>query len=402
MAGTADPELDFIEDATDDQSTEPQDHKGLAELIAQATAKYALKEYYAAAELYSQATELQAELNGEMSPENADLLYLYGRCLYHVAVKNSDVFGDRLAGDKTDDAPKLVKKSGAGGSKFESKDEHGEAQPGIIASAIEGSKEAESSKNGQPFFQFEGDDGYDDSDEDGDDENGNGEEPAEEQDDFSDAFEVLDLARVLLDRKIESIKANEGGADKADLRQLRERLADTHDLQAEIALEGERFQTAVEDLRAALALKEELYPLESSLIAETHYKLGLALEFSSVTRQTDENGEVDESQLATVDEKMREEAAQEMEKAISSCKKRVELEEAALAAGNPPNEEGKKSRITRESIDDVKEMMKEMQLRVRIRHESKSTGSQLKISPGSRAQTASSPSTRVYGVRFDG
>lgn len=77
----------------------PKSQMALDGLIAKATAKYAVKDYSAAAELYSQATELQAELNGEMSVQNADLLYLYGRCLYHVAVQNSDVLGTKVAGE---------------------------------------------------------------------------------------------------------------------------------------------------------------------------------------------------------------------------------------------------------------------------------------------------------------
>ena len=77
----------------------------LDDLKAQATLKYAVKDYNAAAELYSEATELQAELNGEMSSRNAELLYNYGRCLYHVAVKNSDVLGSKVAGEKREDGP---------------------------------------------------------------------------------------------------------------------------------------------------------------------------------------------------------------------------------------------------------------------------------------------------------
>ena len=91
----------------------------LDDLRAQATLKYSVKDYDAAAELYSQATELQAELNGEMSAQNADLLYAYGRCLYHCAVKNSDVLGSKVAGEKQEEPPgrskgrKAAKKNGS-------------------------------------------------------------------------------------------------------------------------------------------------------------------------------------------------------------------------------------------------------------------------------------------------
>ena len=82
----------------------------LDDLKARATLKYSIKDYDAAAELFSEATELQAELNGEMSSLNADLLYKYGRCLFHVAVKNSDVLELKVAGEKGEDGSKARKR----------------------------------------------------------------------------------------------------------------------------------------------------------------------------------------------------------------------------------------------------------------------------------------------------
>jgi len=64
----------------------PPSDTDLPTLLAQATQAYALKDYPHAANLYSRATTLQAEQRGEMDPENADLLYARGRCVYHVAV----------------------------------------------------------------------------------------------------------------------------------------------------------------------------------------------------------------------------------------------------------------------------------------------------------------------------
>ena len=70
-----------------------------------------------------------------------------------------------------------------------------------------------------------------------------------------------------------------------------------------------------QDTRDALTLKLDLYPPESSLIAEAHFKLSLALEFASVTTASSEENKTDatESQPAQVDEKMRTEAASEMD-----------------------------------------------------------------------------------------
>ena len=51
----------------------------LADKSAKAAALYAHKNYEEATELYAQAAEMQAEMNGEMSPDNAEILFLYGR-----------------------------------------------------------------------------------------------------------------------------------------------------------------------------------------------------------------------------------------------------------------------------------------------------------------------------------
>ncbi|MCJ1249227.1 hypothetical protein MMC30_006450 [Trapelia coarctata] len=348
----------------------------LRDLTAQATAKYAVKDYNAAAELYSMATELQAEINGEMSTQNADLLYAYGRCLYHVAVSNSDVLGSKVAGEKREEskkAPKTKRSNGDGppnGASFFPEERVAEEGVAIIANGNDSVLADKESVESKPFFQFTGDDNYDDSDDDaegaeGDD--GDGEGDAED-DDFSNAFEVLDLARLLLQRRLEELQGNEGEGkatgDSEMVRQLKERLADTYDLQAEISLEGERFPNAVVDLKAALRLKEELFPQDSSLIAEGHYKLSLALEFSSVTQQKDQNGDLGPDQSGQVDEEMREEAAKEMEAAITSCKVRIEKEEAALVSGVSANGKSRKPKITKESIEDVKDMVKEMEQRL--------------------------------------
>ena len=356
-------------------ATGPDSRSRLEDLTAQATAKYAIKDYRAAAELYSRATELQAEINGEMSTKNADLLYYYGRCLYHVALMSSDVLGSKVAGEQQEQTGKKPKdKAKAEPAASTSQSRVDEEAVAIVAQEKGGEQPLEPKDDvpNKPYFTFTGDENFDDSDdEDAEGEDDGGEGPAEEEDEFGNAFEVLDLARVLLQRKLEEeLNGQEGKGksvgDTESVKQLKERLADTHDLQAEISLEGEQFNNAIGDLKAALSLKQELFPQHSSLIAEAHYKLSLALEFSSVTQQKDENGDVDETKVAHVDEAMREEAAKEMEAAIESCKIRIEKEEAVLEEGTASKDDSGKFKVTRESIDDVKEMVKDMEQRVSI------------------------------------
>ncbi|KAJ5668793.1 hypothetical protein N7462_009863 [Penicillium macrosclerotiorum] len=339
----------------------------LDDLIARAAAKDATKDHSTASELYSQATELQAEINGELSPENADLLYAYGKSLYNVAVSKSDVLGSKVAGDpqgqssngSTNTASKTTSATGKGLVKDAISSTMTED---IISTKAESAQSpAEPSK---PFFQFTGDENFVDSDneEDDDDENDEaGEE--EEEDDFANAFEVLDLARILYLKKLGAVEESANAKGKfaelpTDVKHIKERLADTYDLQAEISLEAERFNDAVTDLRTALDLRYALFPFEDPSVAECHYKLSLALEFASVQPQ----GENEDEDARTVDEKMRKEAATQMERAIESCKVRMAQEENKLELDNAMDED--KATATKRKIANVKEIIADMEQRL--------------------------------------
>ena len=108
----------------------------LAQLQASATKEYSLKNYPAAAELYSEAAEVQDEINGEMSPENADLLYQYGKCLYHVAVSNSDVLGGKVAGEEPKRKKRKTAASSSAGAAQGSADVKAESSGGLIGDAL--------------------------------------------------------------------------------------------------------------------------------------------------------------------------------------------------------------------------------------------------------------------------
>ncbi|WPH00435.1 nasp-related protein sim3 [Acrodontium crateriforme] len=341
------------------------------QLKASAIKEYSLKNYAAAADFYSEAAQVQDEINGEMSIANADLLYQYGRCLYHVAVSNSDVLGGKVA---SAEEPKRKKRKVALAAEAESSSAAGSS--GLIGGAMKdgqqkqaeeiveavvddnhGMKKENSMATSNPFFQITGDENFTDSED--DEEDDADAEAEEEEDDFAIAYEILDVARVLLSKTLEAAQENAGksATENPEVRQVKERLADTHDLQAEISLENERFHDAINDTRDALALKLELFPQENSLVAEAHFKLSLALEFASVTSANAEEGANEEP--AQVDEGLRKEAAVEMEKAIASCKLRIEKEEAALASL-----EGAKLDERKRTIVDVREMVGDMEQRL--------------------------------------
>jgi HAT1-interacting factor 1 len=358
-----------ITDNTTMETTPAQLQAKLEQLKASATQQYSLKNYSAAAEFYSEAAEVQDQVNGEMSIENSDLLYQYGRCLYHLGVSKSDVLGGKVAGNNNgSEEPKSKKRktaaptaegSAAGADKtIADALKNGEQKLAEVEEEKEDDVNAEptAASSSKPFFQITGDENWTDSEEEDDDEDagegGDGEEE-EEDDDFAIAYEILDVARVLLGRKLESLDAS-----SPEARQVKERLADTHDLQAEIKLENEQFADAITDAKAALSFKLQLYPQESGMIAEAHYKLAIALDFASLpvtTAEDEENGIASSSapkEEPKVNEEMRAEAATEMEKAIASCQLRIQGTEAS---GKPQ---------AASTIADIKSMVSEMKNRL--------------------------------------
>ncbi|KAI0479853.1 hypothetical protein F4859DRAFT_477543 [Xylaria cf. heliscus] len=344
----------------------------LADMVAKATALYQSKKYEEAAEIFSTATERQAELNGEMAPENADVLFLYGRCLFKVGQSNSDVLGGKAPGEKkkagSADKPKVKKahaESSAAGAKAA-------ADEGVAAIAKKASAEEENVPDAKkPLFQFTGDENFEDSDEEEEAEGEGQEEEEEEDDDLAVAFEILELSRVLFEKQLEATNEEEPNKDEAAkddtteddgatenklVRHTKERLSDIHDLLAEISLENEKFPEAIKDCRATLKYKKELYTEDSEIIAEAHFKLSLALEFASMT--TTDDGEAAGSK--TVDEAMRAEAAVELEKAIESTRLKLQNKEVELATSHAPEDNDE----TRRQIADVKEIIADMEQRL--------------------------------------
>ncbi|RMZ81667.1 hypothetical protein DV737_g2378, partial [Chaetothyriales sp. CBS 132003] len=286
MAGADEPST--AQSAAPTAADEQTPAERLTALRAKATAEYAIKHYRDAAELYSQATELQAEINGEMAVENADLLYAYGKCLYYLAQQTSSVLGGDAAAAqlKASKEPKAAKKRKLNGAQTNA-----------------------------------------DADADADKTKGKGREQA-----------IAD-------------------SQPSEARKIKTRIADIHDLQAEVSLEGEKYAAAVDDLEKCLALKLQLLPPESSLLAECHFKLSLALEFASQSQQRDSHGNP-VGDIA-IDWTIRDKAIAQQQAAIDSCKLRIEKESQALEekqGGGGADDEAAKAQIA-----DVQEMIAEME-----------------------------------------
>ncbi|EAA31993.1 hypothetical protein GE21DRAFT_8231 [Neurospora crassa] len=369
----------------------------LADLSAHAAAQYAQKNYDEAAELYAQAAEMQAEMNGEMNPDNAEILFLYGRALFKVGQSKSDVLGGRAPEPKPEKkAAKSKKQKKAAteekeaGSSSLIKDAVEQATKGAQASIAEAAREVahkdEPNPEKKPLFHFEGDENFDDSDkeeEDDDEDAEEGEEEDEDDDDLAVAFQVLDLARVLFEKKLATLEAEQktqeegkGKEKESDeaattteasplIKHIKERLGDLHDLLAEISLENERYPAAITDSRASLKYKQQLYTQDSEIIAEAHFKLSLALEFASVTKSSDDDSAVPSEKASAggagvVDQALRDEAAAELEAAIASTKLKLQNKEVELASTHNPEDND----ATRRQIADVKEVISDMEQRL--------------------------------------
>lgn len=118
-----------------------------------------------------------------------------------------------------------------------------------------------------------------------------------------------------------------------------------------------RYPNAIEDGRTSLKYKLELYPEDSEIIAEAHYKLSLALEFASVTT-TGETGET--SKREAMDQGLRDEAAKQMELAIKSFRLKMQNKEVELATMASPED----NELARRSIAEMKELIGDMEQRV--------------------------------------
>ncbi|CAI6335471.1 unnamed protein product [Periconia digitata] len=331
----------------------PRTKEKLEEITRAASLQYSLKNFAASADHYADAVEIQAELNGEMAPENAELLFYYGRALYKVAIAKSDVLGGKVAQEekKKPKAPKAPKKDTSGPSN------------GAV-------KEADESTNveSKPFFQLTGDENWTDSED--EEEDGEGDQE-EEQDDFAAAYEVFEISRVLYTKQLEAHDASadsDKGKGKAELnpqaRAIKEKLADCHGFLVEISLENERFHDAVTDARSAVALQEELHPIEHENVTEAHYSLSLALEFASTSKVFADGEEAEppkDDAPPPIDWDLRKEARKHTELAVEGLEKRLKVEEAALTSDSLTPEQKKEKEAV---IVDKKGLLEDLKTRI--------------------------------------
>ncbi|ORZ28394.1 hypothetical protein BCR41DRAFT_316985 [Lobosporangium transversale] len=291
-------ETPFFYDGPIDPATE----QAIQELKDVGAKAFALQDYELAVEKFGLASEMLGQVYGETNPKCADTLFIYGKALLEHAIQQSSVLG--------------------GATEKKAKEEKAAVESGSSAAA------SSSSAPSNPRFVFEGDDDEEEEEE----EEGGENEGEEGQDDFAVAWDVLDLARVLYHRQ---------GTEEALLK-----LGDVHISLGDVSLESENFDQAVADFREAILIKEARLEPDDRQLAEAHYKLALALEYSPT--------ESDKTQ-------------EHIHKAITVLKARIQKLNGLLASGKgkarATDENESESKMAKELIE-LHELIGEMDQKI--------------------------------------
>lgn len=233
------------------------------QLIDESKRHFALKEYLASTDKAAQALEQLNADYAEDADQLAPVLHHYGRSLLENFIVNSAALGGG-GGSAPLPAPSAASASAASGS----------------LSKPSGSSSSAGAVKSDPRFSFSGDA----EDDDGDDDEGApgaaaGEE--DEDDDLQVAFSVLDLARVIYQRILDSatptlttLDGQEWGKSR-----IQAELAEVMNNLGDVGLESENFSQASADYRSSLDILLPLLNPHSRRLADAHLRLGLALEF---------------------------------------------------------------------------------------------------------------------------
>jgi len=325
------------------------------QLVLEGSKSYASKDYELASEKYGKACEVYSkEHEGE---EDGDLLFLYGKALYQNGVSKSEVLGGVGANQKDG------KEERPGEEDDDDDNEDGKAEDKFQfydAEPIEGEEEekedkekpTEGTNKNQEIRESEN--GNDQQEEDEEEE----EEEEEEPGDLEMAWIILDATRAVFEEKLESvtkpkqsppyIKNDDDPMDDEYVTFLK-KLSETYDILGEVSLEMENFPQSAQDLTKSLDLRLQLYPFDSPLVSESHYKLALALEFCVEDGQQD----ITES---------RKKAAEHIQLAIKSTEARNKKETDESAKKNNEEMIGELKEKYEDLIKDPSEQLQQEQL----------------------------------------
>jgi len=256
-----------------------------------------------------EACELFSNVFGETAAEMGEVYFYYGRALLEMARLESGVLGNALDGvpeedegenSQVEDPEKLSeeekedvgsKVTDALGENFERHDKIAKIHQGVVNGDAEGEEdedagEGDEAENGEDSAEngekekngedaMEETEGKAESDVEGGEKEGEDKsaQDAEDEEDPSNlqlAWEMLELAKVVYSKTVETEKDN---------KEAGHRLCETYMVLGEVSLENENYPQAVEDLQLCLDRRVSSLPSDSRCIAETHYQLGIAQGF---------------------------------------------------------------------------------------------------------------------------
>lgn len=221
-------------------SVDPE-NKNPLELFNQGVRAYSLRDYPTAVQALSLATELLVSKHGDDKHESLGEVYLYyGKALLDLSREETEPLGDAVT--------KTINEEDSDDDEEDAAPEEPEEDAKVNG---EEATEEEKPVNGEAGPSTSGE---------------QKESEEEEPTDLQLAWEVLELAKLILEKQ--------GDASKS-------MLADTFVTLGEVSLENENFAAAVEDIKSGLNILESLEEKNDRVLAETYYKLGMAFSTNS-------------------------------------------------------------------------------------------------------------------------
>merc|ERR1711872_162934 len=233
----------------------------------------------AAAAEFAQACELLSAEFGETAKECAESYYYYGKSLLEMSRLESGVLGNALDGvpEEEDEANNSKVEDPAKMSEEEKKEVEEKVGEALNQNYDELEKKAEDKLAEEAAKQGKSEEKDTEKDaekKDGDEEKSvENKEEEEEPSNLQLAWEMLELAKVVYTKQMES-------ADEKNKKDIEEKLCRSILTLGEVSIENENYSQAVEDIQMCLK-KQESFPKDSRLVAETHYQLGVAQGFNS-------------------------------------------------------------------------------------------------------------------------
>ncbi|XP_039754510.1 histone-binding protein N1/N2 [Pararge aegeria] len=235
------------------------------ELLAAGRRDLAVRDYSSAVETLAKVCEQLAKSHGDIADECAEAYLWYGKALLGLSREENGVLGDGVPGDNEDDNEEENAEEN-GENAGEEKSEEAVKENGVV----EKNEPESTTKDEEPGSSTAEPEESMPDDKPGT-SNGEGDESIanlENDDDVDNlqlAWEMLDLSRSILQKRLET----GGDATRALLAEVLLALG-------EVALESETYDKAVVDMMSCLDIQRELYKSDDRRIAETHYHIGIA------------------------------------------------------------------------------------------------------------------------------